>query len=87
MVDTLINKYLTWMKPAYSRKLCLTDLTFVRKKKTQFKVPEDHLTLYWEAMLKAVLNWNEFFLIDVQIYGLRKATTIGLLSITILWLC
>jgi hypothetical protein len=31
MVDTLINKYLTWMKLVYSGKRCLPELTFLRK--------------------------------------------------------
>jgi hypothetical protein len=59
MVDTLIKKYLTWMKPVYSRKGCLTKLTFRRKEKKKepgFKVFKHRLTLYCEAMLKAILN-------------------------------
>jgi hypothetical protein len=33
MVDTLISRYLAWVKPVYSGKGCLPELTFLRKKK------------------------------------------------------
>lgn len=47
MVYTLINKYLTWMKPVYSGKACLPELIFLREKKTQhgFKGYKNRLTL------------------------------------------
>jgi hypothetical protein len=48
MVDTLLNIHLTWMKPVYSAIVCLPELVFSEKIKTQpeFKVSKDRLTLF-----------------------------------------